>query len=135
MTNLEMISDAYRKIGLISESEAPDAAQGQQGLRMLNQLLALWSETDITFPSWFPQTTLADTTPVPDWAEMAITYNLAIIAGAHYGLPVSAETAAIADSARGIVLRKRLLQKNQPVDLSHLPQGEAWRGMYSIADG
>lgn len=123
MTNLDVIADAYRQIGLIDESEAPSAEQGQIGLRRLNQLMATWAETDLKFPSWFPQTALQDACPIPDWAELAVTSALSIALAAVYGVSVSEELAVVAESTRTVVLRKRLNQQLQPVDLN-LPAGE-----------
>jgi hypothetical protein len=58
VTNLELITDAFRQIGMIDENEAPSAEQGQVALRRLNQLLAAWSTppSSISFPSWSTQT-------------------------------------------------------------------------------
>lgn len=123
MTNLDIIADAYQQIGLIDENEVPSAEQGQAGLRKLNQLMATWAETDLKFPSWFPQTSLQDECPIPDWAELAVTSALSIALAAVYGIRVSEELAVVAESTRAVVLRKRLNQQLQPVDLN-LPAAE-----------
>lgn len=132
VTNLELITDALRQIGLLDENEVPSAEQGQVALRRLNQIMATWAESDLTFPSWFPQTDLSAQCPIPDWAELAVTGALSIAMAAAYGVTVSEEVAAVAESARAVVLRKRMSQQLQPVDVSHLPAGEAHRGVYDI---
>lgn len=117
-TNLQLITDSLRALGIIDENETPSAEQGVQGLRRLNQVLATWGETDLTFPSWFTQSTTTDTCPLPDWAELAVTYAVSIALAPDYGVAISGELASLAESTRAIVLRKRLNQKLQPVSLN-----------------
>jgi hypothetical protein len=116
MTNLELIGDALRALGILDESETPSAEQGLIGLRKLNQVMATWAETDLTFPSWFPQTDLSAAAPIPDWAELAVTSALAIVMATVYPADVSEELVSIAEASREIVLRKRLNQQLLPVE-------------------
>lgn len=123
MTNLDIIADAYRQIGIIDENEAPSAEQGRVGLRRLNQLMATWAESDLKFPSWFPQTSIQGDCPIPDWAELAVTAALSVTLAASYGISISEELAIVAESTRAVVLRKRLNQQLQPIALN-LPAAE-----------
>lgn len=127
MTNLELTADAMRQIGILDENEQPSAEQGVQGLRRLNQVMALWAESGLTFPSWFPQTTLAEECPIPEWAQLAVTSALSIAMAAAYGIAVSPEVVAIAEVSRDVIERKRADQQLQPIDLSVLPMGEGSR--------
>lgn len=137
MTNLELITDAFRQIGMIDENESPSAEQGQVGLRRLNQLLAAWATppSSICFPSWFPQTSLSDTLPIPDYAERAVTAALAIELCAAYQRPVSDAIAVVASNGYQDLLVRHMNQRLRPVDLSHLPAGEAHRHTFDIING
>ncbi|MCC7462099.1 MAG: hypothetical protein IT480_06500 [Gammaproteobacteria bacterium] len=124
MTNIELIADALRQIGVLDENEAPSAEQGEQGLRRLNQLMATWAQTDLTFPSWFPQTSQSEECPIPDWAELAVTSALSIALAGAYGVSVSEELVAIADGSRYAILRTRINQQLQPI-VADVPGEEA----------
>lgn len=115
MTNLELITTAFRKVGMLDENESPSAEQGQVGLRLLNQLLAAWAEDGLAFPSWFPQTALSDTLPLPDWAERAVTAALSIEIASEYDRPVTDALAVVASNSYDALLRKRMNQQLQPI--------------------
>lgn len=134
MTNLELLTSAFRKIGMLDENDVPSAEQGQVGLRLLNQLLAAWAEDGLAFPSWFTQTVLSDALPLPDWAERAVTAALAIEIAGEYDRSVTDALAVVASNSYDALLRKRMNQQLQPIDLSHLPMGEA-HGFYDIERG
>jgi hypothetical protein len=124
VTNLDLITDALRKIGMIDESATPSAEQGVIGLRLLNQLLAAWAEDGLSFPSWFPQTDNDATTPLPDWAERAVTAALSIEIAAEYDRPIPEALAVTATNSVDALRRKRFNQALQPSDLN-LPVAEA----------
>lgn len=126
MRNLELIADAYRQIGILDENEVPSAEQAQQGLLRLNQLLAMWSVTEMEVPSWFTQTDLDAEAPLEEFAQLAVTTALSIALAAQYGVGVSAELASVTDSARArlqsLLMNKRLREARLP-----LPSGSGAR--------
>lgn len=134
MTNLDLISDAMRKVGMLAEGDVPSAEQGQIGLRLLNQLLAAWGEDGLTFPSWFTQTSLSAVVPLPDWSERAVTAALAIEIAGEYERPVGDALAVIAANSVDSLRRKRFNQALQPSDL-HMPVAEAGYYGYDITQG
>lgn len=116
ITNLQAMTHAYQKAGIISEGGTPTAEQGQVALRLLNQMMVQWEIDGLDFPSWFPQTSNSATCPIPDFAELAVTSNLGVLMAGEYGVTVSPELAVIASNAYESVLRKRANQKLVPVD-------------------
>lgn len=137
MKNLDLITDAFRQLGMIDENEVPGAEMGQVGLRRLNQLVAAWATppSSISFPSWFPQTNLQADLPLPDYAERAITAALSIELATAYQRQVTDALAVVASNAYQDLLVRHMNQRLQPVDLSHLPAGEAHRQAFDIIDG
>jgi len=121
-TNLTVIEDSLRDIGVLSETDTASAEQGSYCLRRLNQMMEVWKEDGIDF-GWFAQTSTADTIPVPDWAELGVTATLSILIAPNYGATVSQELIAIADVAAGMILRKALTEKLSGADMRHLPAG------------
>ena len=64
MTNIELITKALLKLGVINESETPSAEQGIDALAELNALMEEWDEAGIRL-GWSEQTDLSETAPLP----------------------------------------------------------------------
>lgn len=124
MTNLDMITDAFRRIGMVDENNSPSAEQGIVGLRCLNQLQAEWIDRGVGFASWFTQTSLSATLPIPDWAERAVLGALCIELSAEYERSVSDALATSAVNSFEALQRKRFNQALQPV-YPNLPIAES----------
>ena len=118
ITNLQVLTHAYQKAGIISEGGTPSAEQGQVALRLLNQMMAEWEIDGLEFPSWFPQTANSDTCPIPEFAELAVSNKLAVLLCTEYGVAASAELGVMARMSYDAVLRKRANQRLRPVDLN-----------------
>jgi hypothetical protein len=132
-TTLAVIEDALREINVISEVDSASSEQGSFALRKLNQMMALWEERDINNLGWYPQPNTSGTIPIPDYAELAVTTGLAIALAPKYGASISAELAAVAQSAFSTVQRKSISEKLDNADMSHLPFGTAeTQGRYDI---
>ena len=121
-TNLTIIQDSLREIGVISEIDSASAEQGSFCLRRLNQMLEVWREDGVEL-GWFAQSATTDTIPIPDWAELGVTSALAIAVAPTYGASISPELAAIAEISAGMILRQSLAEKITGADMSHLPVG------------
>ena len=133
-TNLTIIEDALRDIGVISEIDSASAEQGKYCLRRLNQMMEASKENDVDL-GWFSQTSTTATTPIPDWAELGITASLSIAIAPNYGATVSIETAAIADEFGSMIVRKSISEKLDNADMSHLPVGAGSRPRHNILKG
>lgn len=76
-TNLETIESGLRKLGVLDIEEAATAKMGTIGLRCLNQMVTRWEANSVPL-GYSTQTSLAATTPVPDEAQGAVEFNLAL---------------------------------------------------------
>lgn len=135
-SNLDLISDAYRQIGMLDQNESPSAELGQVGLRRLNQLMAAWIEppSPLQFPSWFEQTDLSAPIPLPLYAHRAVTAALAVEIAGVYDRPVSEALAVIAANSYDALLVKRLNQQIQPI-VADLPLGDGQVWPHDITAG
>ncbi len=131
-TNLTIIEDSLRDIGVISEIDSASAEQGSFCLRKLNQFMEVWKEDGVDI-GYFAQGTTTDDIPIPDWAEIGVTAALSIAIAPNYGASVSPELIAIAEATGGMILRKSLAEKLTGLDMSHLPVGAGnYRGNRNI---
>lgn len=133
-TNLDLCKDAYRFIGVVGDSQTPSAEQGVKWLRKANQLIAMEAESGISIPSWFPQTSTADTCPIPEYAEKWLYTATALSMATDYGVVVTDDMMREAEAARAVLLRKKLYQKLTPIQ-PNLPAAEADWNQYSILNG
>lgn len=134
MTNIELISDAYRMLCVIDENEAPSAEQGVLALRKLNQMMELWDEEGAKL-QYFEQTDQDADFPCAPYTHAGVTAKLAIVLAAHYGISVSPELLNQADNGYAVILRKSVYAAMKPVDVSHLPQGEGKSAFFDITTG
>ena len=132
-TIIEIIEDALREINVISEVDSASDEQGSYGLRKLNQQMALWQERDIDNLGWFPQDDTTNSSPIPDYAELAVVTSLAVALAPKYGASVSPELAAVAAGSMNTLLRKSISEKLDNADMSHMPVGTGnAEGRYDI---
>lgn len=122
VTNAQIINRALRELNVIAEGADASAEQGEQCLKKLNNLMELWREIDIDW-GWFEQTDTTDDCPIPDYAEMAVWSNLAIVCASQYGATVSQELASVANRSWTIVHTKALREGLDNTSMSHLPRG------------
>jgi hypothetical protein len=134
-TNIEIIGDALKLLGVIGESQEPNPHQGAIGLRRLNQMVELWTEDGIEL-GWFAQTLTTADAPLPKWAELGVTSKLA-----QYMQPLyptsSLEPAVFDDSLNGygVILRKVTVENAPVADMSHMPAGSGSGGDFDIERG
>lgn len=132
-TNVTVIGDSLRLLGVIAETETPSANQGSHALRVLNQMIESWLEVDL---GWFEQTSTADTIPIPKWAELGVTSKLA--QALHPTYPAGSLAPEVFDDALngyGVILREATKAQMQPSDMSHLPTGQGHRSSWDITQG
>lgn len=131
ISNSQLITEALALIGVIQETEVLSAEQGQHGLRKLNALMADWEQDGVDL-QYFEQIALADETPIPDHAILAVTYYLAMALAPTYAARVPPEFVALGDKYYSRLVRDAAKEKIAPTDLRHLTQGEGWGGFYDI---
>jgi hypothetical protein len=127
-TNLEIISFAYQKIGVIDENSSPSFEQGQTALTVLNDYL-LNEAADGMRLGWFTQTQTSATAPLrPEdvhGVKMLLCNQLAV----HYGITIQNPLLMMEIQTAKTQLVKRSLRYSE-VDFSELsrPQGGPWGG-------
>ena len=134
ITNSDVVTDALRELGVVSETDSPSAEQGASALRKLNQMLEGWKESGIDL-GYFAQTTLSDTCPIPAYAELGVTLALAARLAGSYGVALSAETATSLDSAYSVILRSAMNAALPEADMSNRPFGEGQTVTWNILAG
>ena len=126
-TNVDLISDALRELGVISEIETASAEQGAHGLRKLNQMMAERSEL-ADYMGWFRQTSTGDNCPITEDWESYVMCALAARLASNYGATVSTELAAQIVEGESRLLRAQVNSAMPEMDLSNRPRSE---GSYS----
>lgn len=127
-TNIAIITDALRLLGVIAETESPSAEQGAHALGRLNRMLEQWTENDIEL-GWFEQTATTDDAPLPKWAERGVISKLAQDLQATY--PSSSLHPSVHDDGQngyGTIARRRMLDKLKGANMDHMPVGEGFYG-------
>lgn len=122
VSNNDLIADALRELGVISEIQAPSAEQGAHALRKLNQMMAEAAADGIDL-DFFPQTTLSDPCPIPAYAENGVTCMLAIRLAPNYGKTVSIELGACAAAAYATILTQAVSGQMPESTVDNRPNG------------
>jgi hypothetical protein len=124
ITNADLIADALRELVVVSEIQTPSAEQYAHALRKLNQTMAKWLEDGIEI-GFYPQSSASDTCPIPEYAELGVTLNLAIACASNYGATVSQELGATASGAYDTILRTSINASLPVGRMLNRPCGEA----------
>lgn len=127
-TNLEIITFAYQKIGVIDENSSPSYEQGQTALTVLNDYL-LNEAADGMRLGWFKQTLTSATAPLRDQDVHGVKLLLARQLATHYGITIQNPILIDDINTAKTQLVKRSLQYSES-DFSELsrPQGGPWGG-------
>lgn len=124
ITNVDLIADALRELGVISEIQTPSPEQGAHALRKLNQMMAEWEEAGIRL-EFFPQTVMSDPCPIPTYAENGVMCQLATRLASNYGATVSIELATSATSGYDTICRTAVSAQLPVGNMRNRPQGAA----------
>jgi len=103
-TSLRLISRSLRMVGVLSGSEMPSAAEAQDALESLNDLLASWMMLGIPINSG--DLALDDVFPIDVSEGRAVRYALAIELAEDYGVVVSAQMIERAQDLRQALILK-----------------------------
>lgn len=133
-SNLDIIQDALRDLGIISEVQTPSAEQGSHGLRELNKLAAELEGQDIPL-QWFVQTSTSDTFPVAAEYENAIAALLAARLAPNYGATVSPELAAKIVAGNDHLTRVAVKAALKPYQGENMPCGAGDYPYFNINTG
>lgn len=129
-SNLEIVTYAYMKLGVVDENSSPSNEQGVVGLNVLNDLL-LNEAADGLRLGWWKQTNLAATAPLKDSDIYGVKLLLAIALASHYGISIEQNNpkliADAAEAKRQLVKRSLLYSEADFSELSR-PQGGPWGG-------
>lgn len=132
-TNLEIITDALRLLGVIAETETPSAEQGQHAMGRLARMLESWTEEGVDL-GWYEQSATTDAISIPKWAERGVISKLAQDLQAVY--PSAQLQPWVFDDGQngyGVILNRVVLAKLKGADMSHMPAGTGRFGFgYSI---
>lgn len=120
-TNL-LIQDALGLLGVLAESEPMSAEQGALGLRVLNELMADWQQDGVDL-QFYEQTSLADDTPIPDHAALAVKYYLAMALAPYFERQVTPEFVALGNRYYARLVRDAMVAGLYPVSMRHLHRG------------
>jgi hypothetical protein len=117
-----MVTDAFRKANIIDQIQAPSAEQAQDGLRMLNEMLADWEADGIRL-GWHVVSDLEDVLPIEEQDERGVKYNLAVEICGDYGIEPLPEVARRAEDT--FARFAKTSSQEVVADLSGLPMEQA----------
>jgi hypothetical protein len=128
----QVIGAAFQQVGIVDETQAPSAAQMQNGLYILNNYLAN-QQADGMRLGWYAQTNVANVAPLRDQDIWGVQWLLSGQLLLNYGITLDAtpqnevRMANIAEAER--MLTKRSIKYFES-DLSELsrPEGGPWGG-------
>ena len=134
MLALEIVTDALRGIGVISEIDTPSAEQGQDGVRRLNELMASLAEDGIDL-GWVPVEDTADAVVLPAGEVRSIKAQLGVNMASIYGAEIPQQVASVAGYGYARMLRNALLMAQTAVSLASISHGEGAAPLYDINRG
>jgi len=127
-TNLQIITSAFQRVGIVDETASPSAEQGANGLQILNDYLLNQARDGMRL-GWWTQTNLAANAPLRDEDIWGVKMLLARQLASNYGITIQDPILLkdIDDAEK--MLTKRSLQYYES-DLSEWPrpQGGPWGG-------
>lgn len=127
----QIIADSLLAINVIRDGETPSAAMQAQGIRRMNQMMALW-EGEGKNLGYIPIGTVTDVLTVPDAAILGIVNNLAIHMAPHFGATVPAEIVALA--TMGLATIDKITAQEVLADLD-LQRPADWPDAFNINTG
>lgn len=127
----QIIADALLAINVIRDGETPSAAMQAQGIRRLNQMMALW-EGEGKNLGYIPVGTVTEILTVPDAAVLGIVNNLAIHMAPSFGATVPAEIAVLA--AMGLATIDKITAQEVIMDMD-LQRPANWPGSFNVNTG
>ena len=120
-TNLDVIRDALRLLGVLPEAQEPSAEQAADALAVLNDFLEDWSASEIEVGQW-PQTSLSATFPAGGDVIATAKATLAVQLAPYYERAIHPAILAQANRGYARLLRQSVVGQLRPSDTSGMPQ-------------
>lgn len=133
-SNLDVIGDALRDLGVISETQTPSAEQAAHTLRMMNQLAAELEGQGISL-QWFVQTGTGDDFPLATEFESGFGALLAARIAPNYGATISPELAVKIQQGEAHLTRVAVAAALKPAEMVDRPCGPADGYSFNILTG
>jgi hypothetical protein len=126
--NIEIVTYAFQRIGVVREGGAPSAAQGETARVILNDYLMNQAADGMRL-GWYPQKNLADVAPLRDEDIGPVKLLLARQLATHYGITIKDPVlmADIADAERMLTKRSIRIAESDLGELQR-PQSGPWGG-------
>ncbi len=125
MSNLSLVNDALRLIGVLPEGQAASAEQGEIALRTATDLVDEWNDDGIIV-TWDSNPTMDAECPLVGTELNAVKYALAVKLCPEYGREPSASLVMLANNAVNKLIRQQILRGLESVS-SALPLEEGFR--------
>jgi hypothetical protein len=125
MSNLSLVNDALRLIGVLPEGQDASAEQGELALRAVTDLVDEWGEDGIIV-TWEPNPTLDGDCSLNGTELNAVKYALAVRLCPFYGRDPSGSLAVLSGNAVQRLVRQQIvrdLKASEPI----LPVSESVR--------
>ncbi len=128
----QIITDAYRLIGVVDEEETPTPAQSNSALTLLNDML-LNEAADGLRLGWFPQISITANAPLRDEDFFGVKLMLAERLAPRCGIAITDPDllSQIGDAKRQLTKRAIKYFESDLGELSR-PQGGPWGGPWGI---
>lgn len=130
-TNQQTIDRALYELGYQEYGASADATDSGDALNAFNDMMHRWKYQSRDF-NWFTQDTLADTTPLPKWAQGAVQTCLAMRLSTVFNVAPSRQLVVDENTARRFIGNTLINLNLENTDMSHMPQGTGVTGRYDI---
>lgn len=129
-TAATIVKGALGLLRVIDANEAPDPDDAATATRSLNAMMAAWL-VDGWALGWVAVTEPTDILQSPEWADEAITYNLALRLRPHYGVTLDPDVIGMAQAGMSTVaayIARKVEADDKPrVSYADLPRGTGQR--------
>lgn len=93
-TNLQVMQDALRLVGVIHQIQTPSNEDAQDALRRLNDMMLNWKRVHGIDLGFWPQTSTTADIPIDDEYFEVVTLQLAKNLALHWGVSLTPEASA-----------------------------------------
>lgn len=123
-----IVARALRLLRVIDLADAPMPDQYTVGQTALNAMMAQWEHgPDGLALGWVPVDNPDDDFPAPEWAEDAITFNLAVKLRPEFGSTLDPDVVVGAQSGYSAILTYRTASSDNHLSLDDLPYPDGCR--------
>lgn len=124
-TNTAFLTDALQEIGIVADGATAESGDLQTALDVMNRMMAEWAISDKNI-GYFPQDTLADSVPVPIWAEKGVNANLAVELASVFRVPVTQELLSKAIGGEMVIVRYCINNKLEGANMDNMAIGAGY---------